>query len=213
MARTRLLKPSFFLNQELGSLPPLARLLYAGLWCIADRAGRLVDRPAQIKAEILPYDDCDIDALLETLKNSGHIDRYLWERRRYIEIPSFNRHQTPHNREPESTIPVPKKSGRPAGQVPARPDRNAGPASGNPLPVTGNLLPVTNPDTITGNLLPVTSAAELASLAPPAEPSSAASRADIGDARPPGATPDGFQDFELRRYGGWPDTARNGASS
>jgi len=36
----------------------LARLLYPGLWMLADREGRLEDRPLRIKAEILPYDTC-----------------------------------------------------------------------------------------------------------------------------------------------------------
>ena len=43
--RTRLLKPGFFMNEELARLPVRARLLFAGLWCLADREGRLEDRP------------------------------------------------------------------------------------------------------------------------------------------------------------------------
>ena len=51
MARARNIKPGFFLNEELGVLPPLVRILFAGLWCIADRDGRLEDRPKRIKME------------------------------------------------------------------------------------------------------------------------------------------------------------------
>ena len=67
MARSRNIKPGFFLNDELAECDPLARLLFAGLWCIADREGRLEDRPKRIKAEVLPYDDCDVDELLNQL--------------------------------------------------------------------------------------------------------------------------------------------------
>ena len=53
MARTRSIKPSFFDNEILGDLPPLTRLLFIGLWGIADREGRLEDRPKRIKKELL----------------------------------------------------------------------------------------------------------------------------------------------------------------
>jgi hypothetical protein len=55
VARSRNIKPGFFLNDELAECEPLARILFAGLWCIADREGRLEDRPKRIKAEVLPY--------------------------------------------------------------------------------------------------------------------------------------------------------------
>src|SRR5262245_4448792 len=61
MARARLLKPGFFTNEDLVELPPAARLLFAGLWTLADREGRLEDRPKRIKLAVLPYDDVDVD--------------------------------------------------------------------------------------------------------------------------------------------------------
>jgi hypothetical protein len=72
MARARNIKPGFFLNDELAECEPLARLLFAGLWCIADREGRLEDKPKRIKVEILPYDDCDIDYLLKYTKRGQY---------------------------------------------------------------------------------------------------------------------------------------------
>ena len=39
-----------------------ARLLFVGLWTIADRNGRLEDRPKRIRAELFPYDEIDADA-------------------------------------------------------------------------------------------------------------------------------------------------------
>ena len=76
MKRTRQINPGFFTNDELAEITPLGRLLFAGLWVIADREGRLEDRPKKIKAEILPYDDCDIDDLLNQLAKAGFIERY-----------------------------------------------------------------------------------------------------------------------------------------
>lgn len=107
MARARILKPQFFANDELGALPPLARLLFQGLWCIADREGRLEDRPIRIKAEILPYDNADADKLLRQLHDAGFIQRYSVDAKSYIQIPTFLKHQRPHIKEQASTIPAP----------------------------------------------------------------------------------------------------------
>jgi hypothetical protein len=105
--RLRTLKPGFFTNDELAEIPPLGRLLFAGLWCMADRAGRLEDRPKKIKAQILPYDDCKIEALLDALAKRGFIVRYAHEGAPYLQITNFLKHQNPHVKEAESTIPAP----------------------------------------------------------------------------------------------------------
>lgn len=107
MPRMRTIKPSFFTDDELGELQPLARLLYAGLWCHADRKGRLEDRPKRLKVEVLPYDECDVDALLAELAAHGFILRYEVAGARYIAIPTFGKHQNPHIKEQASTIPDP----------------------------------------------------------------------------------------------------------
>lgn len=105
--RARNLKPGFFKNDLLAECSPLARLLFAGLWCLADREGRLEYRPKKIKAEILPYDDCNVAELIEQLKLKGFVVVYQHEEQIYLEIPAFTRHQNCHIKEPESTIPAP----------------------------------------------------------------------------------------------------------
>ncbi len=107
MARSRNIKPGFFTNDDLGEMDPLARLLFAGMWTIADRAGRLEDRPKKIKAEVLPYDNCDADAYLSQLADRGFILRYEFEGKRYIQILAWKKHQNPHCKEGPSTIPAP----------------------------------------------------------------------------------------------------------
>lgn len=106
MARARNIKPGFFLNDELAKLDPLTRLLFAGLWCIADREGRLIDRPLRIKAEVLPYDNCDIEKLLDDLHHAKFITRYIVNDNHYIEIRNFTKHQNPHPKEAPSIIPA-----------------------------------------------------------------------------------------------------------
>lgn len=110
MARTRSIKPGFFDNDVLGSMKPLARLLFIGLWCQADRAGRLEDRPKKLKKTILGYDDIttdDVDKMLEELQENGFIIRYQANSMDYIQVINFEKHQNPHKKEKESEIPPP----------------------------------------------------------------------------------------------------------
>jgi hypothetical protein len=105
MARSRNIKPGFFTNEQLAECEPLARLLFAGLWCVADREGRLHDRPKRIRIEILPYDECDIDALLGQLHANKLIARYQVGGGNFIQIVNFLKHQDPHYKEKASDIP------------------------------------------------------------------------------------------------------------
>lgn len=107
MARCRTIKPSFFLNETLAECSPMARLLFAGLWCWADRNGRLEDRPRRIKAEIFPYDAVDADELLKELHSRGFIDRYTSSGVSVIQIRSFTKHQKPHPKETSWDLPEP----------------------------------------------------------------------------------------------------------
>jgi hypothetical protein len=106
MSRIRSIKPEFFMDDELASRGPLAALLFAGLWTLADREGRLTDRPARIKACVLPYYECDIDALLGSLA-PDFIERYEVGGERLIQVLNFTRHQCPNVKELPSTIPAP----------------------------------------------------------------------------------------------------------
>jgi hypothetical protein len=105
--RARYLKPGFFRNETLADMSFAHRLLFAGLWTLADRLGRLEDRPKRIKPDVFPYDTVDVHALLGDLAEAGLIVRYVIDGNRYIEIPTFLKHQRPHPHEPPSTIPKP----------------------------------------------------------------------------------------------------------
>jgi len=76
MPRARNIKPGFFKNEDLIELPFEARLLFIGLWTLADREGRLEDRPKRIKIELFPEDDCNVDDLLRQLADKKLIIRY-----------------------------------------------------------------------------------------------------------------------------------------
>lgn len=112
MPRARNIKPGFFTNDELVELPMATRLLFIGLWTIADREGRLEDRPKKIKMEVFPADDVDVDEALSTLVNSAFIQRYQVDEARYIQITNFTKHQRPHSNETASVIPPPNNRSR-----------------------------------------------------------------------------------------------------
>lgn len=107
--RARNIKPALFKNELLGKADPLFTILFEGLWCMADRQGRLEDRPARIKAEIFPYRDAlDVEPLLEWLIEWRFIDRYTTKRGSVISVIEFLKHQRPHKNEPQSEL-LPKK--------------------------------------------------------------------------------------------------------
>ncbi|MEN6629843.1 MAG: hypothetical protein ABFC42_09375 [Sulfuricella sp.] len=106
MARARNIKPGFFRNADLVELPVDARILFIGLWTIADRAGRLEDRPKQIKMELFPADNMDCDDLLNKLAETGMVVRYEVSGKRYLQVTNFVKHQNPHRDEKASTIPA-----------------------------------------------------------------------------------------------------------
>jgi DnaD/phage-associated family protein len=168
MARARNIKPGFFSNEILAECQPLARLLFAGLWTLADREGRLEDRPRKIKAEILPYDNCDPDELLDNLANRcdedgspAFIIRYKSNSKSYIQILNFTHHQNPHPRESASIIPA--CSGTDNTQAIPRYDlgqtlQRTSPAE-SPIP----LIPISE------SLLPITTTESMADKFDPAE--------------------------------------------
>ena len=108
MARARNIKPGLFKNEVLGIADPIYTLAFEGLWMLADREGRLEDRPLRIKAEIFPYRfDLNIESVLGWLQNNGFVHRYESGGNRYIEVTNFTKHQNPHKNEVDSVIPAP----------------------------------------------------------------------------------------------------------
>ncbi|QGU87055.1 hypothetical protein [Erwinia sorbitola] len=105
MARSRNIKPGFFTNDELAECDPYARLLFVGLWTIADKEGRLDDRPKKIKALVLPFDNVDCDLMLQQLHQRNFITRYSVESKPFIQINNWKKHQNPHCKEAASEIP------------------------------------------------------------------------------------------------------------
>ena len=137
MSRARNIKPGFFTNGDLIECSPLARLLFAGLWCEADRRGILEDRPKTIKLKLLPGDNCDIEALLNELSGHGFIRRYEVSGHKCIIIPKFGTHQHPHVNEQCNGLPEPEMHSASTVQTP---EQNSSNREESLLPITENGL-------------------------------------------------------------------------
>lgn len=113
MARSRIIKPGFFRNEDLAELPAMTRLLFAGLWTLADKEGRLEDRPKRIRADVFPYDDltgADVHSMLHELAVGGFIERYSAAGVQVIAIVKWHDHQQPHHKEADSELPGPEEA-------------------------------------------------------------------------------------------------------
>ncbi len=111
MARARNIKPGFFSNEDLAECSFEARLCFAGLWTLADRDGRLEDRPKRIKGELFRYDSVEVEPMLVELAHYGFILRYQVDGVSVIQVIEFMKHQNPHHREADSALPPPPSPG------------------------------------------------------------------------------------------------------
>lgn len=106
--RARNLKPGTFKNELLAVADPLYTVIFAGLWCLADREGRLEDRPSKIHLEVNPgraYERT-IESI-DWLAANNFIQRYEARGCKFIQVINFHKHQNPHQREVPSEIPPP----------------------------------------------------------------------------------------------------------
>jgi hypothetical protein len=107
MPRARNIKHSFFVSEQVADNCPMGRLLFIGLWTIADYKGNLLWKPRTIKAQLFPFDECDLESLAINLDKSGLIRFYSVDGSTYVNIPGFLRHQNPHKNEKAKPSEVP----------------------------------------------------------------------------------------------------------
>lgn len=142
-----MLNPGFFRNELLAELPMATRMLFAGLWTIADRCGRLEDRPKRIKADLFPWDEVDVDAALSELHAAGFVLRYTVASDKFIQICKFEKHQKPHIREAASEIPPPNTDSTDLGT----PKANLGSDEASPRRPVSKSVSVSNSEPNTGH--------------------------------------------------------------
>jgi len=79
-----------------------------------------------LKIQLFPCDDIDVEYSLDVLATRGLIVRYTVDGHRFIAIPTFEKHQNPHHREPESIIPGPDAVGAKTVQAHGKPGASPG---------------------------------------------------------------------------------------
>jgi hypothetical protein len=76
MPKMRGFKAEIWTDEKFVELPPLARLLFMGMWSYACDNGHLDDKPKQIKMRVLPTDDVDPAVLIEQMIELGMVERH-----------------------------------------------------------------------------------------------------------------------------------------
>lgn len=112
MARIRSVKPEYWDDQELAEqVSRDARLLYIGLWNLADEHCRLRGDARFIKGRIFPYDDDvsmeDVAVMLAELALAGKVVPFQVDEVIYLHLPNLGKHQRLEADKVASKLPDP----------------------------------------------------------------------------------------------------------
>lgn len=131
MARIRSVKPEFWADEDFARDVPNrdARLLYIGLWNLADEHSRLRGDPRYVKGQVFAYDDdltpAVIDSLLDQLARAGKVQRYRSGSSAYLFLPNLAKHQRLETSKVESRLPAPPDPSEPAPMAAVGADKSA----------------------------------------------------------------------------------------
>ena len=94
MARKRMIDPSIWINEDFGTLSNLAKLVFIGLFSLADDEGRGKSSPAYIKAVLFPYNDdlriADIEKALSEISSKMSVIFYSCDENKYYTLTSWD---------------------------------------------------------------------------------------------------------------------------
>ena len=97
MPRIRTIKPEFWTDEKVGSLPVHARLLFIGMWNLSDDYGVLKGNHALLKAHIFPYDDAvrfdQLKSWIGALVSARMLIPFSVRGESYLYIRTFRDHQ------------------------------------------------------------------------------------------------------------------------
>lgn len=109
MARKRMIDPSIWINEDFGTLTNLAKLVFIGLFSMADDEGRGKASPAYIKAVLFPYNDdlrvADIEKALSEISSKMSVIFYSCDENKYYTLTSWNKWQK-IDKPSDSSIPA-----------------------------------------------------------------------------------------------------------
>lgn len=96
MARIRTIKPEFWTDEKIISLPYVARLFFIGLWNFCDDHGAIEDKPEQLRLLVLPNEQrIDVFQIVDLLIVADLVERYLSEEedKTFLLIKNWASHQ------------------------------------------------------------------------------------------------------------------------
>ncbi|WP_328344853.1 hypothetical protein [Micromonospora sp. NBC_00421] len=116
MARIRSVKPEYWADQDLAEqVSRDARLLYIGLWNLADEHSRLRGDPRYIKGQLFPYDDDltpdTIAGLISSLALAGKVVQFRTHAGTFIYLPKLANHQRLEPDKVPTKLPGPNDEG------------------------------------------------------------------------------------------------------
>lgn len=92
--RKRMIDPEFWLDEELATVTPTARLLYIGLWGLCDdNYATFPNKPGWIKVQVFPYQSVNIPQLLDELEKIQKIIKFVENDTEYWFIKNFFKYQ------------------------------------------------------------------------------------------------------------------------
>ncbi|MBC9913150.1 hypothetical protein [Chitinophaga varians] len=97
MARDRMIRKKFWDDRKLSKISRDARLLFIGLWNLADDLGILVCDHLFIKSKVFPYDQIQLQQFgswLNELLAHGFISQFSHKKEDFYYLPNFSKHQT-----------------------------------------------------------------------------------------------------------------------
>ena len=88
-----MIRPEFWTDALLTECSLSARLLFIGTWTYADDNGNLDMSPKQLKMQVFPGDDIQVEPLLNELMAQGVLVPYEVDGNKYLNIKNFKKHQ------------------------------------------------------------------------------------------------------------------------
>lgn len=96
MARNRMIKVEFWVDEKLGTVSRDARLLFICMWNMADDSGNLLYSAQRLRVQAFPYDNLDNDVVtswVDELVEIGVVAPYSVNGKDFLAIPKFGDHQ------------------------------------------------------------------------------------------------------------------------
>jgi hypothetical protein len=95
--RIRTIKPEFIEDEKLGSMTPVARLLFACSWILADDYGNFRANPKWVHSQVFCYDETTsvsaVTTALVTLRDAAMFTEYTVRGQIYYHINNWTKHQ------------------------------------------------------------------------------------------------------------------------